>query len=85
MSASSQFISGVSGVSATTNVLLTPEDTEGGTYSSGTLIGKTAMVDFNIFSNDGNGSLLQVDTVYLFDSGTGTITITEGSYLLQIY
>ena len=75
----------LSSAGGTTNIILTDADTAGGTYTNVNLVGKVAMVGFNIFSNDGNGSLLQVDTVYLFDSGTGTITITEGSYLLQIY
>jgi hypothetical protein len=85
MSSASQYLSGALPTPSISSTLLTPETTEGGSYTSADLIGKTAMTDFNIFSNDGNGSLLKVDDVYLFNSGTGTVTITPGNYLLQIY
>jgi hypothetical protein len=75
----------LSSAAGTTSIVLTDVETSGGEYTSADLIGKTAMIDFNIFSNDGNGSLLKVDDVYLFNSGTGTVTITPGNYLLQIY
>ena len=50
-------------------------DFSGDDYTDSTLIGKTAMTDFDVIA----GSFLTETADYTFNSGTGTITILTGA------
>lgn len=63
-------------------VIITAADFTGNDYTNALLNGLTADEDFQLFSNDGSGTLLKVNDGYTF-SGT-TITTTPGNYRLQI-
>lgn len=79
---------GGGGGSSTTNVIITDADFSGDSYTNSLLIGKTADIDFFLYTNDGSGVLLKVDDGYTFDSGTGTITVLfggPGNYRLSIF
>jgi hypothetical protein len=66
-------------------LVIEPADFAGSTYTNVNLIGKTPMVQFNVFTNEGSGVLLNVDDSYTFNSGTGTITMDAGNYIIIVY
>jgi hypothetical protein len=66
------------------NIEIDAFDFAGDSYQNSKLVNLVPMVDFNLFSNDGNGSLLKYEDVYLFTPATGTIIATQGNYVLQI-
>lgn len=68
-----------------TSVILTSGSFDGNAYTDSRLVDKTAMVDFNLFTNDNSGTLKKVDTGYTFNSTTGTITAEASNYRLEIY
>ena len=76
---------GGGGGSKTISIPITSADFGGNDYTNVTIIGKVPMVDFNVYSNDGSGALLKVNDGYTFNAGTGTITMTAGNYVIQIY
>lgn len=65
-------------------VVLTSANFSGSNYQNNSLIGKTAQVDFNIYTNDGSGVLLKYIDGYAFNSGTGTVTMDPGNYIIVI-
>lgn len=64
--------------------VITSADFAGPHYINTLLIGLTAMRDFNVFTNGGSGVVLNVNDGYTFTSGTGTINMEPGDYLIQI-
>ena len=49
------------------------------------LIGLTPDIDFELFSNNGSGTMLKVDNGYEFDVNYGVITTSPENYKLKIY
>ncbi len=76
---------GCSGSGSDTGIHITSADFSGSDYQNNLLIGKTASVNFDIWSDDGAGSLLKLTDGYTFNSGIGTITTTAGNYFILIY
>lgn len=68
-----------------TTVLITIDDFTGSDYQNDLLIGKTADLQFTVFTNNGSGVLLKVDDGYTFNATTGTLTMTADSYKIIIY
>jgi len=66
------------------NILLTSSDFTTDTYQNDLLIGKTAGIDFELFTNTGSGVLLKVGNGYTFDSAYGIIVATAQDYKLKI-
>lgn len=64
---------------------ITSADFSGSDYQSTDLIGLVAGTNFDVWSNDGSGTLLLVNDGYTFNSTTGTITATAGNYKILIY
>lgn len=67
------------------SVAITAADFAGNAYVNTALIGKTPVVDFNLWTNDGSGVLLKYEDGYAFNAGTGTITTEAGNYRLEMY
>jgi hypothetical protein len=57
----------------------------GGIYANDDLIGLTAEFDFDIYSAEGSGVLLNLNDGYLFNSGTGTLTLPDQKYKIEFY
>jgi hypothetical protein len=76
---------GSGGGGSTISTPITSADFVGSDYVNALLIGKTPQVGFNVFSNDGSGALLDYPNSYSFDGVTGTLTMTAGNYVIQIY
>lgn len=66
------------------NISITSASFSGSNYTNTLLIDKTAMVDFNVFTNDGSGVLLKVDDGYTFTTGVGRLTMEPGNYIIQL-
>jgi|UppTroSEARF10012_1034513.scaffolds.fasta_scaffold00291_2 hypothetical protein len=66
-------------------ILLTASDFTGDNYQKNALIGLTPDIDFELFSNTGSGTMLQVDNGYTFDINYGVITTSPENYKLKIY
>lgn len=66
------------------NILLTSADFTTDTYQNDSLIGKTADVDFELFTNTGSCVMLKVNNGYTFDSAYGIIVATAQDYKLKI-
>lgn len=73
----------------TTNKIITSADFTAGVITGqsipGLLTGKTADIDFFLYSNEGSGALLKVNDGYTFNSVNGQITTTAGNYRLQVF
>jgi hypothetical protein len=80
-----KFGGGGGGGSTTTSTPITAANFVGDDYTNPDLVGKTPQVNFNIFTNDGTGGLMDYPGSYTFNAGTGTITTTPGNYVVQIY
>lgn len=65
-------------------VSITSADFSGSSYTNTQLIDKTAMVDFNIFINNGSGTLLKVNDGYTFNASIGRLTMDADNYIIQI-
>lgn len=66
------------------DVPLSKASFDGPNYADARLIGKTPQADFNIWTNDGSGTLLNYPDGYAFAADTGTLTMTPGNYLLKV-
>lgn len=66
-------------------VKITPANFLGENYQNSNLVGLTADIDFQLFSDEGNGSLLKITDAYRFNSTTGTLTMMQGFYRVNIY
>lgn len=49
------------------------------------LVNKTAMINFDVFSAGAYGGLLEEDDGYTFDSPSGTLTMPPGKYMILKY
>lgn len=66
-------------------ILLTESDFEGNSYYNDDLIDKVPDVDFELLSNNGSGTMLQVNNGYEFDINYGVIITSPENYKLKIY
>ena len=64
------------------NIILTSASFVGSEYQNNIFLGAVAMSDFNIFANNGSGTLLNNPDGYALDFSTGTITMTPGNYII---
>lgn len=53
-----------------------------GTYQNNELKGLIVMVDFNLFSNNGSGTLQNTSSGFTFDSPSGTISALPGNFVI---
>jgi hypothetical protein len=67
------------------NKALTSSNFTGGYYDDSDLVGLTPQVDFQLFTNDGSGTLLSPSSGYTFDGAQGRITTEAGNYVLKIF
>ena len=65
-------------------ILLTESDFEGNSYYNDDLIDKVPDVDFELFTNDGSGVMLNVSDGYTHDTNYGVITAPAQNYKLKI-
>lgn len=68
-----------------TPIRITAADFIGQVYTNATLIGKTAEVNFDLFTAEGSGVLLNLTDDYTFNSLTGAITTSPQKYMIQLY
>ena len=66
-------------------IILSELDFTGDNYQKNTLIGLTPDIDFELFSNTGSGTMLQVNNGYTFDINYGVIITSPENYKLKIY
>ncbi len=70
---------GGGGGSTVSTIRITAADFSGDSYTNSTLIGKTAQTNFDVYTAEGLGELLNVNDGYTFDNTTGTITVPSGA------
>ena len=75
----------INSVKVPTSFAITPSDFTGDVYTDTRLIGKTPVTDFNVWSNNGSGVLLKYTDGYTFNAGTGTLTMPQDDYRIEIY
>ena len=71
-------------------ILITSASFTSGSYTNTSLINLTPIHDFNVYVNvgrgvSGNGSILNPNDGYTFNSGSGQLTMIPDNYLIQIY
>jgi len=66
-------------------VSVTAADFSGENYDNTNLVGLTAGVDFQVYSNEGSGVLLKPTDGYTFNPALGRITTSAGNYFLTIF
>lgn len=65
-------------------ILLSSTNFTDDAYQNDALIGLTADIDFELFTNGGSGVMLKNAVGYDFDAETGTISTTPQDYKLKI-
>ena len=81
-------MAGASADKQTTPIRISAGDFVGDDVVVAALIGKTAEVDFDVWSAGGGGVLMDLGVGYTFVSGTGTLNMGvggAGDYLIQLY
>lgn len=64
---------------------ITAADFTGNDYTNAALVGKTADIDFLVYSDGGSGTLMSSPGGYTFDDTTGTISTIPDNYRIIIY
>lgn len=73
------------GSSSVLPVRISSSDFSGSTYTNSLLVGRIAQIDFDLFSANGSGTLLNLTDNYTFNSETGIITTSADNYMLLFY
>ncbi len=76
---------GCSGSGSDKGIHITSADFTGSDYQNNLLIGKTASVNFDVWTDNKSGTLLLLNDGYTFDSASGTITTDPENYFILIY
>lgn len=67
-------------------VKISAADTAAGTYTNALLVGLAEATDFMLWTDEGSGTVVDLtDGFNVFTSGTGTLTIPQGKYVLLIF
>src|SRR5690348_11334319 len=65
------------------NTSISAANFSGDNYDNSNLVNLTPYADFNVYTNEGSGVLLQFNDGYTYNAPLGRLTMPPGKYLIQ--